>query len=129
MKGISFIPEAKRSKEAMKLLEKCIKFVLLHKVCFSSHHPGKVMINKIDWLTFPNMYKSDFLEVLWLLKREKVQSEVLSEAIGLLKSKQLTDGSFNLEREVHRMTASVGRMNQANPFITERAREVIEFYR
>ncbi len=128
MKGISFIPEAKRSKEARKLLDKCIRFVLLHKVCFSSHHPGKVMIKKIEWLTFPNMYKSDFLEILWLLKREKVHSSVLSEAIQLLQSKQHADGNFNLEREVHRMTTSVGRINEANPFITERAREVLDYY-
>ena len=38
------------------------------------------MIKDIDNLTFPNMYKSDFLEILWLLKREKVQSEKLKPA-------------------------------------------------
>jgi hypothetical protein len=68
-KGLSFVPDELRDDKVNELLEKCINFVLLHNVCFSSRKPDKIMINKIDKLTFPNMYKGDFLEILWLLKK------------------------------------------------------------
>lgn len=128
LKGISFIPTKYRTAQTNKLVDKCIRFVLLHKVCFSSHKKGKIMVNKMDKLTFPNMYKSDFLEILWLLKRENIKSDKIRPAIELLKSKQLSGGDWNLERKVHNMTTSIGEINQPNKFVTRRANEVLEFY-
>jgi hypothetical protein len=128
LKGISFIPETERTGEIMELREKCIRFVLLHNVCFSSRNPDRIMADKMDLLTFPNMYKSDFLEILWVLKREKIMSAELNQAVQLLKSKQNTDGSWNLERVVHNMVTAVGKLNEPNPFITKRANEVLGFY-
>ena len=86
------------------------------------------MINKIDKLTFPNMYKSDFLEILWLLKREKVQSKKIKSAIELLKGKKLLDGNWNLERKIHNMIISIGDVDKPNQFISKRATEVLEYY-
>jgi hypothetical protein len=126
LKGISFIPQEYRAPNTTDLLNRCIQFVLLHKVCFSSHKPDKIMIPKMDLLTFPNMYKSDFLEILWLLKREGVVSDEIDTALELLKSKQHEDGSWHLERQVHNMVASVGEVGKPNQFVTERAREVLE---
>ena len=80
------------------MLERCIRFVILHRVCYSSRHPGRIMIPKMDRLTFPNMYKSDFLEILWRLKRERAREEVLLPALELLRSKQLDDKTWPLER-------------------------------
>lgn len=128
LKGISFVPKQYRTKEINDLLSNCIQFVLLHNVCYSSRNDTKVMIKNMDKITFPNMYKSDFLEILWLLKREEVQSEHLGAAIGLLKSKQLVDGNWNLERQVHKMTTSIGAKDKTNEFVTKRAIEVLEFY-
>lgn len=126
-KGISFIPKKFRTAETNDLLTRCIQFVLLHQVCFSSHKEGKIMIKGMNKLTFPNMYKSDFLEILWLLKREKVKSDKLKPALALLQSKQ-QDGSWNLERKVNNMITSVGAVNRPNDFISERAKEVLAFY-
>ncbi len=128
LKGISFIPGAQRTQAVMELRDKCIRFILKHKVCFSSHQPGKIMVNKVDLLTFPNFYKSDFLEILWILKREEIASNELIPAIELLKSKRNKDGTWNLERKMTNMIASVGEINLPNPFVTERANEVISFY-
>ncbi|MBK7009730.1 MAG: hypothetical protein IPH36_14430 [Saprospiraceae bacterium] len=83
------------------------------------------MIEKLDLLTFPNMYKSDFLEILWLLKREKVYSEAMDKALRLLLSKKQHNGSWQLEREIYNMVVSIGRKNSPNAFITQRALEVI----
>lgn len=86
------------------------------------------MIKHIDKLRFPNMYKSDFLEILWLLKRENVRSENLRLAIDLLKSKRLSCENWNLDRKVNNMITSIGEVNQPNQFVTKRAKEVLDFY-
>ena len=128
LKGISFIPKDLRNPVVMKLRQKCIDFILKHKVCYSSRKPSKIMINKLDLLTFPNFYKGDFLEILWILKREQVTSNELIPALELLQSKQQMDGNWALERKMNNMVVSVGEINQTNPFVTERAKEVTEYY-
>ena len=125
LKGLSFIPAKLRNRSANHLLDKCINFILLHHVCFSSHHKNKIMIKDMDQLTFPNMYKSDFLEILWLLKRENIKSEKLKPAINLLRSKCIPDGDWNLEKKVNNMVTSIGKINQPNYFVTKRAKEVL----
>ncbi len=127
-KGLSFIPKKSRNRSINQLLDKCINFILLHNVCFSSHRKNKIMIKDIDKLTFPNMYKSDFLEILWLFKRENIRSENLNSAIDLLKSKRLSIGNWNLEKIVNNMTTNIGDINQPNQFVTKRAKEVLDFY-
>jgi hypothetical protein len=128
MKGLSFIPYEFRTPETHDLLDRCIRFVRLHRVCYRSHQADRIMIPKMDLLTFPNMYKSDFLEILWILKRENVMSDDLIPALDLLRSKCQADGNWHLERLVHNMAAPIGRLNQPNPFITNRAKDVLGFY-
>ncbi len=127
-KGISFIPNDRRNEKVELLKEKCISFILKHKVCYSSRNPDKIMINKLDLLTFPNFYKGDFLEILWLLKREQVESEELIPAIELLNSKKTKDGKWVLERTMNNMVTSIGKVNEPNPFVTQRANEVLKYY-
>lgn len=127
-KGLSFIPKNKRSKNCNKLIKDCIDFILLHKVCYSSHDDGKFIQKVIRDLTFPNMYNADFLEVLWLLKREKVISEKLNEALDLLKSKMESNGTWKIERRIKDLIVPIGRANHGNDFITKRANEVISHY-
>ncbi len=101
LKGIAFIPQSKRSKKTMDLKQKCIDFILDHKVCYSSHRPSELLHPMIGRLTMPNMYKSDFLEILWLLSREGgVRSDKMDKALGLLNSKRKTDGTWELEKQV-----------------------------
>lgn len=128
LKGISFIPKRYRNADILKLKQKCINFVLKHKVCFSSHNPSKIMIKKMDLLTFPNFYKGDFLEILWILKREEVVSNELKPALELLNSKKINDGKWELERKMNNMVVSIGQVNKPNQFVTERANEVIDYY-
>jgi hypothetical protein len=128
LKGISFIPKDQRNEAVGSLRQRCIDFILLHKVCYSSHRPEKIMVDKIDLLTFPNFYKGDFLEILWILRREEVISEHLTPALELLQSKQLSDGQWPLERKMNNMVTSIGPVSKGNAFVTERAREVLQFY-
>ncbi len=128
LKGLSFISKEKRTEAAQELLDRCVEFVLLHNVCFSSHSGSKYLSRDIDKLGFPCMYRSNFLEILWLLKRENVSSEKISPAIQLLRSKQQREGNWNLEKKISNMSASVGAENKPNEYITKRVLEVLEFY-
>lgn len=128
LKGLSFIPEKNRTQEAKSLLERCIEFVLLHNVCFSSLNSGKPLAKNIDKLGFPCMYKSNYLEILWLLKREKVCSSKINDALNLLKSKQDANGGWNLEKKVANMVVSIGTENQPNSFVIKRANEILSFF-
>lgn len=127
LKGISFIPKTHRNKEAQRLIENCIDFVLHHEVCFSSHRGDRLLHKDIGILTFPNFYKSDFLEVLWLLAKEEVQDRRMSRALELLRSKRKGDGFWELEKAVNIIT-SIGQKDRANVFVTERANMVLDYY-
>jgi hypothetical protein len=127
-KGLSFIPVNRRSSNAKKLIEKCIDFILLHEVCFSSHDNSHYLHTNIKNLTFPNMYQSDFLEILWLLKREEVSSLHINKALTLLKSKEQQDYTWKIERTIKDLIIPIGNKNFGNAFITERAREVLDYY-
>ncbi len=127
LKGISFIPKIQRTKEAQQLIEKCIDFVLHHEVCFSSHHGENFLNRDIGRLTFPNFYKSDFLEILWLLAREEVHDRKMSRSLKLLRSKRKEDGFWELEKSMN-IIVSIGQENCANAFISERATEVLDYY-
>ncbi len=127
LKGISFIPKVERTKETQQLIENCIDFVLQHEVYFGSHHSDKFLHSGIDKLTFPNFYKSDFLEILWLLAREKVQDMKMTRSLDLLRSKKKNNGSWELEKSMN-ITVSIGQKDCTNIFITERANEVLDYY-
>ncbi len=128
LKGLSFIPEENRTRNADTLIRNCIDYILLHKVCFSSRNDKKLLHPAISRLTFPNMYHSDFLEILWLLKRENVKNDNSRMAVELLKSKMQPGMKWKLEQPVHNLITSAGVKDGVNEFITERAREVIDFY-
>ncbi len=127
LKGISFIPQIHRTKEAQRLIENCIDFILYHEVCFSSHHSDRLLHRDICKLTFPNFYKSDFLEILWLLAREEVHDKRISRALQLLRSKMKDGGFWELEKSMN-IIVSIGQKDCANAFITERATEVLDYY-
>lgn len=126
LKGISFIPKRKRTAKAQRLIDKCIDFVLHHEVCFSSKNCKKLLHRDIGLLSFPNFYKSDFLELLWLLAREGVQDKRMDRALELLRMKRKENG-YKLEKAVNTVV-SIGAKGCFNPFITERANEVLSYY-
>lgn len=126
-KGLVFISENERSPEANKLLEGCTEFILLHQVCFSSTNPDELLHKMIGKLTIPNMYKADFLEILWLLNIEGIKSVEMIKALELLESKRQEDGTWVLERQVKNLTVSLTKKKLGNELITKRANEVINY--
>ncbi len=127
LKGISFIPKIQRTSDAQRSIDNCIDFVLSHEVCFGSHSSDKFLHRDIGTLTFPNFYKSDFLEILWLLAREEVNDRKMSRSLELLRSKMKDGGFWELEKSMNTIV-SIGQKGCANAFITERASEVLDYY-
>ena len=127
LKGLSYIPESRRSTNARQLIEKCIDFILLHQVCYSSRDDSQFMHTNIKKLTFPNMYQADLLEILWLLKRENVSSVQMDRAMDLLKSKMKPDSTWKIERPVRDLVIPIGK-DIVSEFITARARQVLGYY-
>lgn len=127
-KGLSFIPKTERSENAKNLIQRCIDFILLHQVCFSSHNPSALMHKGISTLSFLNLYSADFLEILWLLKREEVKSPQMDQALALLKSKIKPDGTWSLERKTNNLIIPIGKQNFGNELVTRRAKEVMGYY-
>ncbi len=124
-KGISFIPKAERSPDAQNLLEQCLNFILKHEVCFSSKKPEKILHQDAVKLSFPNFYKTDLLELLWLLDREEIHDSRTWRALDLLLSKRNADGTWNLEKTINTVV-SLGTKGSPNPWITERANNVLK---
>ena len=46
------------------------------------------------------MYQADFLEILWLLKREAVKSGRINKVLDFLKSKMNSDSTWKIERQI-----------------------------
>lgn len=129
LKGLSFIPVHRRSKGAKELVGKCIDFILRHEVCFRSHLKSEYLAGPIACLTFPNMYRSDFLEILWLLKREGIRSANMDRALHLLMSRRNQDERWNLERPNRDLLVPLHRSPLGDELVTERAREVSDYYK
>jgi hypothetical protein len=127
LKGIAFIPQTQRKKEAQRLIGNCIEFILHHEVCFSSHHRENPLHRDIGKLTFPNFYKSDVLEILWLLAMEDVHDGRMNRALELLRSKMRIGGTWELEKAANTIL-STSQSGCFNAFITERATQVLNYY-
>lgn len=126
-KGLVFIPVEERSEKANKLIKKCIDFILLHEVCYSSHNKTEFLHTNIKRITFPNMYQSDFLELLWLLKKENIISPKLSRVLEYLREKRKNDGFWQVEKIPKDLIIPFSKKD-AKKIINKRAKEVIEFY-
>lgn len=74
------------------------------------------------------MYQADYLEILWLLKREQVQSIHLDKAINLLKSRMKPDSTWKMERPIKNLIIPITKKDYGNELITRRAREVMDYY-
>ena len=74
------------------------------------------------------MYQGDYLEILWLLKREEVKSRQMNKALDLLKSKMNPDSTSKTERQIKNLIVPIGNNNGENEWITRRARDVMDYY-
>ncbi|MEW6713235.1 MAG: hypothetical protein AB1403_25670, partial [Candidatus Riflebacteria bacterium] len=118
LKGLVHIPIQDRNSISNELIKKCVEFILLHEVCFSSRTSSEFLHKGIQLLTFPNMYHSDFLEVLWILMKADVRTSRMEKAILLLKSKMNKDGNWSIEKKVRDLILPMGKMGYDSQAIT-----------
>jgi hypothetical protein len=74
------------------------------------------------------MYQADFLEILWLLKREEIRSPKLDRALKLLKEKMKPNSTWEIERPIKDLIIPIRKTKYGNDLVTKRAIEVLEFY-
>ncbi len=128
LKGLSFIPRSQRTPTAQHLLEGCLEYVLQHEVCFQSHQKDSFLHLWIGQLTFPTLWRSDFLELLWILAREGVHDPRMERALEVLRSRRQPDGSWRLEHPMADLIIPLVPKTSGNALITERALQVLQVY-
>lgn len=108
LEAFSEVPEAKRTAEMNRVIEKGAEFLLMHRLYKADHHNFKV-INR-HWIRFgfPWFYGYDALRGLSVVtKLGYIDDMRLADAVKLMIQKRRPDGKWPLE------TAPIGRM-QAN---------------
>ena len=128
LKGLAHLPWDLRNSKAEELIQRSIEFILLHKVCFGSHNEDTYLCKGIQHLTFPSLYHSDFLEILWVLAKAKAGSKGTEQAIALLKSKMSGEGQWAIEKRVDGLLIPLGKTNIEHLCLTARAREVLAYF-
>lgn len=71
------------------------------------------------------MIYPDFLEILEVLLDLGVSDDRMKDAIELLKSKQLPNGRWPLDKEISNLPTTFGKKGQENKWVTLRALRVL----
>ena len=130
LKGLSAVPQEKRTNDVTNTINKAVEFLLIHHVYKSSHDLSK--ISKPGWLKFgfPLMYQTDALEILDILTELNIKDSRMEEAISLVTAKQddmgrwKTGSSYSSER----LIVPIGRKDEQSKWITLRAMRVLKRY-
>lgn len=127
LKALAAIPENHRSEDVKRTIEKLAEYFLKHHLFKKSHNLEE--ISRPGWLKlgFPLMYQTDILELLLIFKRLNFQDQRLQEALDILKSKRLEEGSWKLENSFNgKMLVNVEQKGKPSKWITLRALEVLK---
>lgn len=121
LKGLAEIPEAGRSPEVRRTIERCVEFLLRHRLVRRSRDPGRVACERWLRLGFPLMWDTDYLELLLLLTAEGVRDPRMEQAVRLLRSRA-AGGRWPLDRGfAGRMQVRLEREGSPSRWITLRA--------
>ncbi len=130
LKGLSAVPEERRSKEINKTIQQATEFILMHHIYKRSHNLNRK--SKPGWLKFgfPLMYQTDVLEILDILTGLGIKDSRMEDAIGILLSKQDETGRWKAENTYNsdRLLIPVGQKDKQNKWITLRAVTVLKRY-
>ncbi len=121
LKAVALTPRADWSPAIRDFVKRGAEFFLTHRVYHASHSPQKLLHKDIDEITFPNFVYGDFLEILTTLLKLGIHDERMQDAVDLLKSKQLPNGRWKLERDVPMMHVALGRKHRESKWATYRA--------
>jgi len=128
LEAFSEVPEAERSDELERAVERGAEFLLMHRLYKADHHRFRV-INR-HWLrfSFPWFYGYDILRGLSVLtKLGYIHDDRLADAVNVVIQKRRPDGTWLLEGSpVGRMQANVEAVGKPSKWITLNALRVLK---
>jgi len=97
LKALAAIPPENRSEAVNNKIDEMAEYFLTHHIYKKSHNLSE--ISRPGWLKFgfPLMYQTDILELLEMFVFLGIKDERLIDAVEIIKSKQLPDGTWKLE--------------------------------
>lgn len=121
-KALTAIRQEKRSDEVVLKINELADYFLKHHLFKKSH--DLQTISRPGWLKsgFPLMYQTDVLELMSIFAELNIHDDRLNEAIEVIKSKQMPDGTWKLESTNNgRMLVSIEAKGLSSKWITLRA--------
>lgn len=130
LKGLSAIPQEKRTNEVNDTINRIVEFLLIHHIFKRSHDLSKT--SKPGWLkfSFPLMYQTDVLEILDILTELGINDRRMDEAIGIIIAKQDDMGRWKTENtsNTDRLLIPLEQKDEQSKWITFRAIRVLKRY-
>ena len=130
LKGLSVIPQEKRTNEVNDTINRIVEFLLIHHIFKRSHDLSKT--SKPGWLkfSFPLMYQTDVLEILDILTELGINDRRMDEAIGIIIAKQDDMGRWKTENtsNTDRLLIPLEQKGEQSKWITFRAIRVLKRY-
>ena len=130
LKGLSAIPQEKRTNEVNDTINRVVEFLLIHHIFKRSHNLSKT--SKPGWLkfSFPLMYQTDVLEILDILTELGINDRRMDEAIGIIIAKQDDMGRWKTENtsNTDRLLIPLEQKGEQSKWITFRAIRVLKRY-
>ncbi len=128
LKAMTAILPEEQTDHIQEFIQKGAEFFLLHHIYKRSHDLTNVIKRGIDRMSFPLMYHSDFLEILYVLTELDIKDDRMLDAIDLLLSKQTEQGRWVLERIPSNMLLKLETRGKESKWITYRALKVLKNY-
>jgi hypothetical protein len=131
LKALSEIPAHRRSPAMQSAIERGSEFLLVHHLYKRSRHLEKVAKPEWSEFGFPWMWKTDALEMLWVLTRLGLQDPRMQDAQELVLSKRIEEPPgrrcWRLEKSLNgRMLATIEREGQPSKWITLHALSALD---
>lgn len=128
LKGLSAIPQEKRTNEINDTINKAAEFLLIHHICKRSHNLSKN--SKPGWLrfSFPLMYQTDVLEILDILTELGIADSRMNDALNIVLAKQDEMGRWKMENtsNTDRLLIPMEQKGGHSKWITLRAIRVLK---
>ncbi|MHA1933964.1 MAG: hypothetical protein ACW97A_01665 [Candidatus Thorarchaeota archaeon] len=131
LRGLSKIPENKRSKDLKRIIEQEVEIILENKVFRYLRNPDGSRKDKAGWkrFRFPMFYQSDALEVLDVLTTFGIRDERMNDAIDLVLASRGTDGKWIMKDSFNeKMLCKIENKGEPSKWITLRALRVLKRY-
>jgi len=126
--AMTVVPDSYWTKEALEAKKKCVEFVLLHRLMWSSRRPSRPMIpgrNDPRIFRAPLSYQDDVIEIASNLLRLEVEDSAIDETIEYVLSKRNERGSWNLEVTANNMYTTWGKPGEESKWVTFRVMRLL----